>query len=393
MERPLRLDSTEFVYNVQDARAYSNRPVNHGVQYAQDQPALNTTEILNSYRGGPPYGYAPRQFYPAVPNYGSGYTEEYVDYGLNPSTSQVLNHDSVNIVPYTWPPRKQTGPSTVYVDSELGYAYGSTASLVHRPAHTVTTDAPNFSFPSMPTHLPATSVLGSDRLLPTPVSKVMSGSSGLLYSNAQSLKAPTPVTTAAPSVLTSAGSVEPPLASYSASFDTSGLPYSSATTHIANHQGHPNRTTSVTYSASGESLFQEHDQNLRSHNSAVDLSAYAYTDSGGSSIRRGSGSSSQTSSGTGTGTGSSLSSGQAYTTTDPGDDQMAQGQVHHHHQQQQQQQQQSPESSHHHPHLGQVTATVASGTATSTYLPEAAGVSGVGGIHADNRGTIVGARH
>jgi hypothetical protein len=171
---------------------------------------------------------------------------------------------------------------------------------------------------------------------------------------------------------------------YSASFDTVGLPYTSAATSIPNQHQHPNRTSSVTYSAPSEILFSDHEQSLRSNGSAVDLTGYAYTDSGGSSIRRGSGSSSQTSSVTGVG--STLSNGQSYISADQTEDSTARAQVHHHHHHQQ-----SPQHSDHH-HQSHIATAVPGGTAATSYLSETPGGSGPGSVHAESRRATVGGR-
>lgn len=437
-EAPMRQDSSEFTYNVQDARAYANRTASHSVQYTQDLPALSSAEILNPYRGGSPYGYGTKQFYPAMSSYSTGYPEEYADYGIScPSQQTVLNHEAVGMIPYPWLSRsKQPAASSVYLDPDATYAYGGTASLVHRSAHAVTTDSPNFSFSHMAAQLPAASVHGTDRLLPTPVSRSLSSSSGLPYPSLQSLKAAIPTTgpqspplsaTGGPGDVASAAAA----AGYSNGFDTSGLPYSSAMalpTHHHHHtphnhiQHHPARTGSVpssSYSTAAESLFSEHDHGLRSHGSTVvDLTGYAYADSGvgqgASSLRRGSRSSSQTSSGTGTG--SSLRSSQTgYVQTEnqqqqqqqqtdepvaahvhPHQHQQHQNGLQHHHQIQQPQQQQQhsnqqQQQQHHHHH--NIAAVVAGSTApTTTYLPDTPGASGLGSGHAENRRTAVGAR-
>jgi hypothetical protein len=404
-EAAMRNDPNEFPYSVQDAAVARNLSgrgsIAHSMPYPHDLPHVGSSEMLtgNPYRGGSTYSYAKPSYYSAMPGYPMGYVDEYTDYPSMANSSQhVMGHD---MVPYsTWTSRD--------------YGYGGTASLVHRPAPSVASDSANFSFHSMAAHLPASSASVSDRLLPAPSSRSMS------YTGSHSYRALPPAGGADPSPV-HAAAVLADMASgtYANSFDTSGLPYSSsAAVSLQTHAGsdhHSSRTNSESYSPDTESIFTEHEQSLRSQGSAVDLNVYTYsgTDSGPSSLRRGSAASgcptlvsSSSGSGSGSGSGGTCNSSKGASSTASSQSSMADS----HHSQQQQHiyvpansiQGSTPSHHSHHHQLPLVATTggpsaVSGGTASATsYLADSNASSpsgtGCGHAHADTRRATVGGR-
>lgn len=243
----------------------------------------------NSYRGGGPayYGKPPSYYSPVGAGYALAYVDEYSDYSPIAHTSQhVLGGHDMAQYP-TWTGRE--------------YGYGSTSTLVHRPAPAMATTpdsaSANFSFHSMAAHLPVSSVSVADRLLPAPSSRIMPYANTAASHSYRTL--PSAGVSDSSPVHAAAALTDMASGAYVNGFDS--LSYGSSgvgAVPLQGHEGsdnHSSRTDSEAYSPDAESIFAEHEQGLRSHGSAIDLNAYTYTtggtDSGPSSIRRGSASS------------------------------------------------------------------------------------------------------
>lgn len=235
------------------------------MQYTQDLPTLGSSDVLGSYRGGSTYGYTPasKTYYPAMHAYGTPYPDDF-------EFQSALNSEpvQVGILPGQWSSGargKASSFSSMYMDPDASYSSYSGASVVHRPSHAVSSDAPSFSFSGVAASLPLASAPGSDRLLPNPAGR----SSTLPYPAAKSS-----ISGASTSAANSLGDVATE-ANYAGGFDTTSIAYQPPETanSLASPPSSSSRTNSDTYSAT-ESIFGEQERSLQSQGSDFDMSTY-----------------------------------------------------------------------------------------------------------------------
>ncbi len=279
-----------FDYDLNHARPYANRGSVASVSpYTQD---LSSGDMMAAYRTGNMYQYGSKAYCANVAGWNNGYAEDSVDYSLNCATYPVLNQDPSNMVPYPWPSRaKQAVSGSMYVDPSA-FSYGATTSLVHRPA--VSSDSPNFSMTSFVAALPSS---GADRLLPTPVNRTITGSSGASSYRADGLPTVAGYKTSGGASSTATSPTSPisevTTGGYASSVQTTnadGSPmsaYPSAASTVSSHHRGSYASSDVYGMASGnEGIFSDQERGIGSQGPAVDLTSYTYGDSGSSSLRR-----------------------------------------------------------------------------------------------------------
>ncbi|KAI1101588.1 hypothetical protein F4804DRAFT_354357, partial [Jackrogersella minutella] len=173
-ETHLRNDGSDFGYNLEAARPYSNQSrvaVSQLGSMSQYPADISGGDVMTSYRQNQ-YSYGgSKGYYSNMSGWTNGDPEDSVDYGLNYSYP-ILSQDPAHMVQGYG--RYGSGKS-VYVDTETSpYSY---SNLVHRPA--VSSESPTgFSLSGMAASLPNTSdrVVPSDRLLPQ-VNRTLTGPS------------------------------------------------------------------------------------------------------------------------------------------------------------------------------------------------------------------------
>ncbi|KAL2016072.1 hypothetical protein VTK56DRAFT_4310 [Thermocarpiscus australiensis] len=247
-------------------------------------------------------------------------------------------------------------------DADGSYTGYSSTNLVHRPAPTVTSESPNFSFTGVAASLPLPSASSSDRLLPNPAGRPAT----LPYPATikPSVTAPTTSTTTLADVATAA--------SYAAGFESPSLSYQhSAAGSISSHHSSSSRANSDTYSGS-ETIFGEQERNLQSQGPAFDMHTYT------AEPRRESG-----------GSGSGGGHGTPYVSSEAANEAAVQGAHHHHHQHHHiaaayvgDAPPASPHPIRHPQHQGQSTASAGSTSGTASC-----------GAHAEDGHVAVASRH
>ncbi|KAK3369824.1 hypothetical protein B0H63DRAFT_454062 [Podospora didyma] len=229
-EAPLRDESADFSYSVNDARAYASRasPFPHGLTYSPETAAgpNDAALVYRSSSGSAGYPYpTSKGYYPAASMSSGGYgpsyaADEFDSYAAAagmpgvPGHQPVLSHDPVTghlngMIPWgaATTSRAKT-PAAIYssgmqyhVDAEptaYGYATNTPTALVHRPVHH--TSSPSFSYSGVATtSLPSTP--SAERVLPYPATGVPGSgrSSTLPYLPGPPLKSATPAPTPAES--------------------------------------------------------------------------------------------------------------------------------------------------------------------------------------------------
>ncbi|KAI0002703.1 hypothetical protein F4779DRAFT_127976 [Xylariaceae sp. FL0662B] len=295
-ETQLRNDGSDFGYNLEAARSYSNQTrmavpqLNSMSQYPTD---MTGGDVMTSYRQNQ-YPYGSKSCYSTMPGWSGTYPDDGVDYSLN-YAYPMLNQDPAHMVQNYG--RYGSGKS-VYVEPEASYSYGN---LVHRPA--VNSDSPTgFTMSGMAASLPNAPdrVVPSDRLLPQ-VNRTLTGSSSYRadalpghYSSSKTSPTST-MSEVGYSGLNS--SFEPP-------YSTSSTLPSSISHRSASH--HDNTTYQSGAGSTSEAIYASGEQSLRSAEDSNSNLSYIYSDSKSFSSRRDSQSSG------GASTGSVLPNGHVY---------------------------------------------------------------------------------
>ncbi|KAL7622692.1 hypothetical protein AAE478_006370 [Parahypoxylon ruwenzoriense] len=287
-ETHLRNDGSEFGYNLDAARTYSNQArmatsqLNSLSQYPSD---ISGSDVLSSYRQNQ-YPYGSKSYYSPMSGWAGTYQDDAVDYGLN-YPYPVLGQDTAHMVQGYG--RYGSGKS-LYVDPETPpYSYNN---LVHRS--TVNSDSTaGFSLSGMAASLPNAPerVGSSDRLLPQ-VNRTLTGSSSYRtdglpsqYSNQKT----SPATTISEVGYSSLNS------NFESPYPTpSTLP--SSASHRSSNQ-HDGASYHASATSASEALYTSGGQSLRSTEDANSGLSYKYSDSGLADSRRDSQSSGGASSG------------------------------------------------------------------------------------------------
>lgn len=179
-ETHLRNDGSDFGYNLEAARTYSNSrvAVSQLTPISEFPADISGGDVISSYRPNQ-YQYGGKGYYSTLSGWTSAYQDD-VDYGIN-YPYQMLGQDPAHMVQSYG--RYGSG-KPVYVDPETPpYSYGS---LVHRPA--VSSESPTgFSLSGMAASLPSASdrIVPSDRLLPQ-LNRTSTASSGYRADGLQS---------------------------------------------------------------------------------------------------------------------------------------------------------------------------------------------------------------
>ncbi|KAK4140009.1 uncharacterized protein C8A04DRAFT_32507 [Dichotomopilus funicola] len=253
-EAPMRHEDGDFGYTVGDARGYASRtPVGGGISYQQDLPSLGSADVLGSYRGSPGYAYTPasRGYYPAMPAYATGYTDEF-EFGMVVPAQSVINSEPSGMMPSAWAPGPRGKPgsfNSMYMDSDDTYNSQGGTSLLHRHSQSVSSESPNFPFSGVAVSLP--NPTGRSTTLPYPGSAKHPGAS----SN--------------PTINNLADAAT--AATYGGGFEASGLPFSSASSgSLSSHPPPSSRSNSDSYTTS-EGIFSEQEHTLQGHRQAFDM--------------------------------------------------------------------------------------------------------------------------
>lgn len=307
-----------YDYNIDVSRSFAQRGGAGSVaqhvatsmaQYPSEMHLLSSGGLPASYRGGNSYGNmgAKPPYYPLGGEWADAYGADGggVDYGLSCPPYPVINSDLTYGHWNGAGARHKTAShgSNVYLDSDAGYGYGtgSTASLVHRPAVSVAGSSGGgggggggdssgaYSMSSIAASLASTGNTGSERLLPTPVSRALGSASTVsnyradgLPSGYSSLSIKSSHGTAVSSG--GAGSVSPvstmaDVTSVAAVAGYASSAYDYATTVRAS-QHHGSGSGGDVYSSvsSGgpETIFGDSDRNAATQGPAVDLTGYTY---------------------------------------------------------------------------------------------------------------------
>lgn len=277
-EAPIRNEPGDFGYNVGDARLYASRtPVGAGLPYTQDLPAIGSSDVLASYRGGSTYSYtpAPKAYYSGLPPYGAPYADDF-EFPIGVPSQSVLAPEPVGMLSGQWSSGARAKPPSfggVYMDADGSYGGYSGSGLMQRATHGVGSDGTNFSFSGVAASLPLPTASASDRLLPNPTAR----SSALPYPSLKSsVTAPTTTASSLADVATAA--------SYAGGFDGSGLSYpqSAASSGLASQHSSSSRANSDGYAGS-ESMFSEQERSFQSQGpAAFDMTGYTAEPRGGS---------------------------------------------------------------------------------------------------------------
>lgn len=414
-------DDNRYEYNMDVSRTLAQRGAGSMTnmssslaQYPQDISLLSPGGMPASYRSnGYPNVNTKGYYYSMATDLTDAYgADGGVDYGLSCPPYQVIHSEPIQMPVAqsygTWaaarPPKNTTqgsgggggsgGAAGLYLDSESAYgAYGtgSNTSLVHRPAVSVAGDSSPYSFSGFAASLPSAGATsstsgsnGSERLLPTPVSRGVGGGSSAAaasnayrtdglpaatscYASSKPGQSPSAVSGAGNGIQASPTSPLSDITGYASSaydYATGGAARSShqQQQHHHHHQHHHagSSTTDVYASVStnggAETIFGDSDRSAGTQGSAVDLSGYTYgaaSPAETSSLRRASSGSGLTSRSTadssstgsagyvgsdhGTGAYHHPSSSSSHGPNHHHQQQQQHGHHHHHHQQQQQQ--------------------------------------------------------
>ncbi|KAH8896456.1 hypothetical protein GQ53DRAFT_714133 [Thozetella sp. PMI_491] len=284
-EAPIRNGPGDYGYPIEDARAFANR--HHappGVHYSLPSMASNDVPHHRGSSVYPPYPHTKSYYGSSVAGYGpapsfqSGYYVE--DHHISYPPQPVLASEPpppMTMLPSHIGPRPSPSiyGSEVYADGGGSYGYGkNSTNLSHRA------DPSSFSFTPVTSSLPLNA---SDRLLPNPAVRSYGHTSG--FSFVRSTPAVSTVSTSAsPSVAatspTTVGSDAASTASYPpSSYDS---PFPAPGTTLPSHRQHSTpapRANSEVYSSGGETIFSDHEHNLSSQGSSLDLHGYTYSDS------------------------------------------------------------------------------------------------------------------
>ncbi|CAN8105622.1 unnamed protein product [Discula destructiva] len=378
-EAPMRDDNRGYDYNIDVSRSLAQRGsgsmAHVGASLAQhplDLHLLSSSGLPASYRGNGYGSMGAKGYYTMGGEWGDAYAADGgVDYGLDCPPYPVINGDMVSGYGHWTGARQKIASQSngVYLDSDTGYGYGSspTASLVHRPAVSVAGggDSSAYSMSSIAASLAST---GSERLLPTPVSRTPGSSAsgyrgdGLPAGYSSSAKSghgnvvpsgavgpASPISTIA-DVTAAAAAV--------AGYASSAYNYANTARASQHHgSGSADAYTAVS-SGGGETIFGDADRNAATQGPAVDLTGYTY--GGGSpadtsSVRRASSNSGLTARSV---AGSNTSSSAGYVVSDPGTSaaHASIGAYHHSSSSHGHQQHNHSHHHHHHPHHQQTGA-------------------------------------
>lgn len=290
----MRDDNRGYEYNIDVSRTLAQRGGGSMAQvgasmaqYPQDMHLLSSGAMPASYRGNGYASMGTKNYYSMGGDWADAYgADGTVDYGLSCPPYSVISNDMVpGYNHWTGGRHKTTNQgSSVYLDSDPGYGYGttSTANLVHRPAVSVSgADSSAYSFSSIAASLPST---GSERLLPTPVSRTLStsiagyrsdglpaayGSAKSSHNSAISNGAAGQASPVSPiSDVTAAAAV--------AGYASSAYDYAT-TMRASQHHGSGSSDAYATVSSGGsETIFGDSDRSAATQGSGVDLTGYTY---------------------------------------------------------------------------------------------------------------------
>lgn len=417
-EAPMRDDSRGYEYNIDVSRTLAQRgggsiaQVGTSMsQYPQDMHLLSSGGMPASYRGNSYGSMGPKNYYSMGSEWADAYgSDGGVDYSLSCPPYQVINNDIVPGYGHWGGARHKTVSqvSSVYLDSDPGYAYGtgSTANLVHRPAVSVSgADSSAYSFSSIAASLPST---GNERLLPNPVSRTLSSSlasyrgDGLSAGYSSSKSNHNSVIPSGAAGQTSPVSPISDVTAEAAAYASSAYDYATTMRAPQHHSSSSSDAYASVSTGSSETIFGDADRGAATQGPAVDLTGYTYgggspTDT--SSMRRASSGSGLTSRSAGDSSASSTSyigsdgGASAVHGSGPYHHSSSSSHGHHHHTQSQQQQ----ASSHHasprhgsHHHLAQqhvVTGVTSFGEASGSHHASS-GVSGTTAVVDSHRTSL-----
>ncbi|KAI1370186.1 hypothetical protein F4677DRAFT_383374 [Hypoxylon crocopeplum] len=280
-ETQLRNDGSEFGYNLEAARPYTNQArvtvAQLNATMSHYPPDMSGGDVMTPYRHHP-YPYGGKGYYSTMSGWTGGYPEDGVDYGIN-YAYPILSQDPSHMVQGYG---RYSSGKPVYVESDASpYSFGN---LVHRPA--VSSESPTgFSLSGMAASLPSAPdrVVPSERLLPQ-VNRTLTGSSTYRTDglpNYQSSNYSSSKTSPASSI------TEVGYSSLNSSFDSpyptpNTLPSSVPQRSASQHDG---TTYQPGSSSSSETLYASSDQTLRAAEDATPGLSYIYSDKLDSSRR------------------------------------------------------------------------------------------------------------
>lgn len=295
----MRDDGRGYEYNIDVSRTLAQRgagAIAHVgttmAQYPQEMHLLSSGGMPSSYRGNGYSSMGSKNYYSMGGEWADAYgADGGVDYGLTCPPYQVLNNDMVSGYGHWTGARHKTASQggNVYLDSDSGYGYGtgSTASLVHRPAVSVSGgDSSAYSFSNIAASLPSAC---NERLLPTPVSRTLGSSTagyrssdGLAsgYSSAKSSHSSATVssgTTGHTSPVSSISDVTAAAAAAAvAGYASSAYDYATTVRASQHHAGGSSEAYASVPSGSSETIFGDSVRVAATQGSAVDLTGYTY---------------------------------------------------------------------------------------------------------------------
>lgn len=289
----MRDDGRGYEYNIDVSRTLAQRGAGSMAQvgtslaqYPQDMHLMNSNGMPASYRSNGYPSIGSKNYY----SMGSEWPDAYgpdgaVDYGLSCPPYQIVNSDLDGYGHWSSARQKPASQSSsVYMDSDSGYGYGtaSSASLVHRPAVSVAGgDSSAYSFSSIAASLPSA---GNERLLPTPVSRTLGSSvsgyrgDGIASGYASSKSSHNSGASSGPAGQTSPVSPisDATAAAAVAGYASSAYDYATTVRASQHHGSGSSDAYSSVPSGVSETIFGDSDRSAATQGPAVDLTGYTY---------------------------------------------------------------------------------------------------------------------